>query len=96
MPGEPGREYGAVAGELVTTYEGLTLSNGTKGDVGTGDSGESSLAELPLERGLRVGLPDSRNEPLPAVLNDDLDDFLAQLAVERTRELADACLNSDM
>jgi hypothetical protein len=64
--------------------------------VGGGDTGESSLAELPLERGWRAELPDTRNLLVPAVLNDDLDDFLAMLADEKAKELAEVCLNSDI
>lgn len=65
--------------------------------MGGGDTGESSLAELPLVRGrLGAEFHDTRDPPLPIVLNDDLDDFLAILAEEKANELALACLDSDM
>lgn len=60
MPGITGRSSHKVPGELVTTYEGLTLATSASGSMGEG--GERKPGNLSdLKPGWRVLLPDSGN-----------------------------------
>lgn len=99
MPGGARHKGPGIPGELETTYGELALADCSLGPLGVGDRIEPKGAELAtggrLLDGWRNELPNTREDEIPGVLNDE-DEFLAFIVEEKARELADACLNSDM